>query len=861
MMRAGCRPEYLPNLSPIFRVPNQRDRVVPRLIEDEMKQSFLDYSMSVIVQRALPDVRDGLKPVHRRILFSMHESGLSPARPFKKSATVVGDVLGKYHPHGDSAVYDALVRMVQDFSLRYPLISGQGNFGSIDGDSAAAYRYTEAKLSPLATELLADIDKETVDFVPNFDDRLSEPLVLPGRVPNLLVNGSSGIAVGMSTNIPPHNLREVVRAAVHLLDHPECTLDDLLSFVPGPDFPTGGIILGREGIRQAYETGRGRIVMQGRIGIETRRGGREQLVVTELPYATSKTRIIEQIADVARKGKSPDIADLRDESDRDGIRLVIELKRGADAKKVVRSLMKWTALQSTFGVISLALENGVPREFTLKEMLERFRDHRVEVIVRRSGWERGKAADEAHVLEGLLVALQDIDRVVGIIRSSERREVAGERLREELELTERQAEAILMMRLYRLTRLEGQELRERLATLQARIAELDEILRDPARQLAEVRRELLELEEKYGDPRRTRIVDGKPESLIESMLAQEDVVVTMSHQGFAKQIPMYLYRRRLSTGKPIAEMDRYDADYLEHVFPASTTDRLLFFTRSGQSYPLAIADIPEVERSSRGQSLRQLLGHEAGDRICSLLSLARHTDETILIFVTRDGLVKRTRLDQFGSGRAGGVNAINLKEGDRLLAVHTSDGGSDLVLVSAQGRVIRFAEGDVPEVGRAAQGVRGMKLAAGDVIAGSALVRRESSICVISEGGWGRRIPLTDFALQRRDGRGVVGLRLEARSGTLIAAAEVLPGDDLMVVHAEGERRRIRSDDVPAGVCGDGLLPLPGVTEGKRVRTVTRAGGPAREHSESGGEGVPLPDEPDGSVAEVGGDQFDLLRS
>jgi DNA gyrase subunit A len=796
-----------------------------RLIEDEMKQSFLDYSMSVIVQRALPDVRDGLKPVHRRILHAMNESGLSPARPFKKSATVVGDVLGKYHPHGDTAVYDALVRMVQDFSLRYPLITGQGNFGSIDGDSAAAYRYTEVRLAPIATELLADIDRSTVDFVPNFDDRLSEPVVLPAKVPNLLINGSSGIAVGMSTNIPPHNLREVGEAAIHLLDHPDCTLDDLMEYVPGPDFPTGGLIVGREGIRKAYETGRGRIVMQGRIGREARRAGREQLVITEIPYATSKTRIIEQIAELTKKGKAPDISDLRDESDRDGIRLVVELKRGADAKKVVRALLKWTALQSTFGVISLALHGGIPREFTLKEMLEHYRDHRVEVIVRRSRWEREKALEEAHVLEGLLVALGSIARVVEIIRGSRRRDTAAEKLRSEFKLTERQAEAILMMRLYRLTQLETKELRDRLTELQSRIRELESILGDPARQLAEVRRELVELVEKYGDRRRTRIVEGKPESLIEAMVAQEEVVVTVSHEGFAKQIPMYLYRRRLTTGKPIAEMERYEEDYLEHVFSASTADALLFFTEAGQAHTLSVADIPEAERSSRGRPLQQLLGLAKGDRVCTLLSPARHAQESYLVFATESGLVKRTRLDQFGTQRAGGVNAINLREGDRLLQVFPSDGAADLLLVSRDGRVIRFVEDEVPEVGRAAQGVRGMKLAPNDRIVGTALIRREGTICGIAEKGYGRRIPVAEFAKQKRDGRGIVGFCVDTESGKLVGAGEVGEGDYLMLITAGGRAIPIAVDEVSEGLRGDVLERVSTLPAGVRVREVTRTTG------------------------------------
>ncbi|MEX2571129.1 MAG: DNA gyrase subunit A [Gemmatimonadota bacterium] len=834
-------------------MPNQRDRIVMRMIEDEMKQSFLDYSMSVIVQRALPDVRDGLKPVHRRILYSMDESGLSPTRPFKKSATVVGDVLGKYHPHGDTAVYDAMVRMVQDFSLRYPLITGQGNFGSIDGDSAAAYRYTEARLAPIATELLADIEKETVDYTPNFDDRLSEPVVLPARIPNLLINGSSGIAVGMSTNVPPHNLREVGAAALHLLENPECTIPDLMEFVPGPDFPTGGLIVGRDGIEKAYTTGRGRIVMQGRIGRETRRGGREQLVVSEIPYATSKTRIIEQIADLVKKGKSPDIADMRDESDRDGIRLVIELKRGADAKKVVRGLLKWTALQSTFGVIALALDRGIPREFTLKAILEQFRDHRVEVIVRRSTWERNRAKEEAHVLEGLLVALDNIGRVVEIIRGSRRRETAAEKLRKEFKLTERQAEAILMMRLYRLTQLETRDLRERLDQLEARIRELEEILGDPELQIEEVRRELREVIDKYGDVRRTRIVDGKPESMIEAMIAREDVMVAVTHDGFAKQIPMYLYQRRVAAGKPIAEMERFGEDYLEHVFAASTGDPLVFFTQSGQAHAVGVADIPEAERSSRGRPLRQLLGWEREDRVCTLLSMAHRSEEGLLVFVTEQGLVKRTRLDQFGTQRAGGVNAINLRSDDRLLDVHVSDGSADLLLVSREGRVIRFEEGDVPEVGRTAQGVRGMKLAGGDRIVGSVLVRRDAMVCGVAENGYARRIPASEFTRQKRDGRGVVGFCVETQSGKLAGAKDVVEGEDLMLLGADGTADRLRMADVPTGVGGDVLERVITRSGKSKIAEVTGvAGAPASSDAQQDLEPAPAGGD--------GDDQFDFLE-
>jgi DNA gyrase subunit A len=851
------------------------------MIEDEMKQSFLDYSMSVIVQRALPDVRDGLKPVHRRILYSMHEAGLAPSRPFKKAATVVGDVLGKYHPHGDTAVYDALVRMVQDFSLRYPLISGQGNFGSIDGDSAAAYRYTEARLSPIATEMLADIDRNTVDFTPNFDDRLQEPTVLPARLPNLLVNGSSGIAVGMSTNVPPHNLREVVRAALHLLDDPECTVRDLMKFVPGPDFPTGGLIIGREGIEKAYETGRGRVVMQARVQKETRRGGREQLVVTEIPYATSKTRILEQIVDLVKKGRVSDISDLRDESDRDGIRMVIELKRGADAQKVLRALLKWTSLQATFGVIALALDNGVPREFTLKEILERFRDHRVVVIVRRSQWELERARDEAHVLEGLIIALKHIDEVVRIIRSSRERTQAAERLREQFELSERQADAILQMRLYRLTALETKELKDRLTELAKRIRELEALLKSPAKQLAEVRRELEELAERYGDPRRTRILESTEATKLEDLVAEEEVIVTVSHEGFAKQIPMYIYRRRRSSGKMLAGMERYENDYLEHLFVASTAETLMFVTGDGLAWWLAVAEIPEAGPSSRGKSLHQLLGLPRDAHVAALLAPGRLSPDARLVFLTQSGMVKRTPLDQYASQRSGGVIAINLRKGDRLIDVQVSDGTADVVLATRAGRVIRFPESEVSEVGRVAQGVRGIKLAAGDRLVGGIVTRHETTLCLVTEKGFVHRLSLQEFTSQGRDGLGVLAGEIGAATGKVVGAKELLPEDELMLVLASGATVRRSGAQIPETRRGEKGQELVQVARGDRILEVTRVagqgdaeerGGAADEESaevadegdvqESGGAyGELVGDDGESTIAGpgVGSDQFDLL--
>ena len=773
----------------------QRDRILPRLIEDEMRESFIDYSMSVIVQRALPDVRDGLKPVHRRILFAMHEAGLSPARPYKKSATVVGDVLGKYHPHGDSAVYDSLVRMVQDFSLRYPLVDGQGNFGSIDGDAAAAYRYTEARLSQIATEMLADIDKDTVDYAPNFDDRLKEPRVLPARLPNLLVNGSSGIAVGMSTNIPPHNIGEVVKAAIHLLDHPECTVADLMTHVPGPDFPTGGLVVGTKGIQEAYEKGRGRVVMRARFYKEQKRTGKEQLVVTEIPYGTNKSRIIEQIAELTRAGKITDISDLRDESDREGIRVVIELKRGADAVKVMERLFKWTALQTTFGVISLALDNGVPREFSLKEILERYRDHRVQVVIRRSAWELGKARDEAHILRGLLVALKRIDDVVQIIRTSRNRETAARKLEKELKLDERQAEAILNMRLSRLTQLEGKELRERMAELDARIAELEEILSSPALQTAEVRRELLALAEEYGDPRRTQIFESDKDVKLEDLIAAEEVVVTVSREGYVRQIPMAVYQRGAKRGKGLS-MDRYENDYIERAFMASTEDTLLFLSTDGRAFGLAVRDIPES--SGRGKAVKQLFEGARNARLAAVHRVPEFRADRFVLFATAEGSVKRTSLDQYARAR-GGIEAVSLKSGDRVIDARVTDGEFELVLAASGGRVIRFGEGDVPVQGRVSQGVRGIKLKAGESVVGMAALRHEGEVMAVTERGFAKRVPLADLALQKRDGQGNPIHAPDKEMGTLVGLRDVHAGEDLMAVTAVGRTLRIRGSDAPEG--------------------------------------------------------------
>jgi DNA gyrase subunit A len=818
---------------------SKRERILPRSLEEEMRDSFLDYSMSVIVQRALPDVRDGLKPVHRRILYAMYEMGLSPDRPYKKSATVVGDVLGKFHPHGDSAVYDALVRMVQDFSLRMPLVDGQGNFGSIDGDPAAAYRYTEAKLSAIAAELLDDIEKGTVEFQQNFDGQREEPTVLPSRFPNLLVNGSSGIAVGMSTNVPPHNLREVAAGIRQLVVDPDCTVDDLMRHIPGPDFPTGGYVLGREGIEQMYREGRGRIVMRARVIKEALRGGKEQLVVTELPYTVNKTKVIEQIASLAKKGRVEDLADIRDETDRDGIRLVIELKRGANPSGVLKILFRGTGLQTTFGAHMLALDGGQPKSFDLKTMLERFRDHRLDVIRRRSRHDLEKAEAERHVVEGLLAALDHIDEVIRIIRSSADREEASERLQDALGLSEVQADAILNMRLARLTALERTQLQARLAELEALIAELRALLDSEERQLELMLEELAEVVKKFGDDRRTVLLDDDEAEVetpeIEEELADEDVVVTLSHEGFVKRMPMHLYRRRVGSGKALAGMERYEDDYLERIFVARTQGWILALTENGHCHFLPVLDVPESARSSRGQSVYALLeGADRKDRIVSMLAVdALDAEDRFLVFLSRKGIMKRTPLSDFSHPRAGGLIAAGVKEGDGIMDVVLSDGTAEVMLLARGGRAIRFPEDQVSIVGRTAQGVKGMSLKGDDEVAGMLLIRRDATVLTVSEDGLGKRTPISDFPLQNRGGMGTMAVPGGAKSAPIVAALEVVEADEIMVVTAGGQVARAAADSVPLQGRRTQGKRIVAVESGDRIVEVTRAqgrgGAPARE--------------------------------
>jgi len=825
---------------------SKRERILPRLLEEEMRESFLDYSMSVIVQRALPDVRDGLKPVHRRILYAMYELSLYPDRPYKKSATVVGDVLGKYHPHGDSAVYDALVRMVQEFAMRMPLIDGQGNFGSIDGDPAAAYRYTEARLESLAVELLDDIRKDTVDFQPNFDNQLEEPLVLPARYPNLLVNGSSGIAVGMSTNVPPHNLAEIAAGVRQLVVDPDCSVDDLMRHIPGPDFPTGGFIVSREGIREMYHKGRGRVLMRARVVKEGLRGGREQLVVTELPYAVSKTKVIEQIAKLAKAGRAQDVSDIRDESDRDGIRLVVELKRGAKAETVLKMLYKRTSLQMTFGGHLLALDQGQPQEFDLKELVERFRDHRVEVIQRRSRHELEKAEAERHIAEGLLAALENIDKIIKIIRASNNRQEASEKLQDSFGFSDIQAAAILDMRLSKLTALERTHLENRLAELESVISELKQVLGSEELQLKTMLDELGDVVKKYGNKRRTVIMDNEKqevdESPIEDQLVDEDVVVTLSHEGFIKRMPVHLYRRRVGSGKALAGMERYEDDYLESVFVARTQGWILAFTENGQGYFLPVLDVPESARASRGQSVYSLLeGAERKDRIVAMIPIDDlSVADRYFVFLSKLGLVKRTSISEFSRPRVGGVKAAGLKKDDTILDVALSDGTAEVMLLSRSGRAIRFPEDEISIVGRNAQGVKGMTLKDDEVV-GMLLIRRDSTVLTVNEDGIGKRTEVSEFPLQKRGGLGTLAIPSGDEGSPIVSVLEVMEADEVMVVTAGGQVSRAAADSVPVQGRRTQGKAIVTVTSGDRVVEVTRAegrdGGPARDLTRVDAEG------------------------
>ena len=796
--------------------------ILSRLLEDEMRESFIDYSMSVIVQRALPDVRDGLKPVHRRILYAMSEAGLSPGRAYRKSATVVGDVLGKYHPHGDSAVYDSMVRMVQDFSLRYPLVDGQGNFGSVDGDSAAAYRYTEARLMALATELLADIEKNTVAFAPNFDGSREEPTVLPSKVPNLLINGSSGIAVGMATNIPPHNLREIVLATTSLIDDPDVAQEELESIVQGPDFPTGGFVCGLEGVRDAYRTGRGRVVMRARAAVEQIDANSERIIVTEIPFMVNKARLIEQIAQLVRDKKLPDIRDLRDESDRNGMRIVIELKRDAIPEIVLNRLYKHTQMQSTFGTILLALVDGQPKVMPLREMLQHFIDHRHTVIVRRSEFDVGKALEREHVLEGLKIAVDNIDEVIKIIRGSSDAEAASSQLQESFDLSERQTKAILDMRLARLTGLEIEKLEAELAEVREAIAELRRILGSEAVRMGILKDELEAIAEKYGDDRRTEITAAVGSFNVEDLIVEEDMIVTVSHQGYVKRLPVDTYRAQRRGGRGLRGMDTKEEDWVEHLFVASTHDYLMIFTRRGQCYWKKVWEIPVGSRLSRGKPIVNLLNLEPEEKIAAVVPVRDFSPDRFLLFGTRLGVVKKTALSAYGNVRTVGLNAINIDETDELIDVRITSGGDEIVLASRGGMAIRFNEADARPMGRATGGVRGLRLKKGDIVVGMLVVRPDSTLLVVSEKGLGKRTAVDAYRLQRRGGSGVINLKTSERTGEVVAMRAVHEDEQLMIITRNGVVNRQRVEEISVIGRATQGVKLMNLDEGDAVVDVAR---------------------------------------
>jgi len=801
----------------VVRTSAQHERIVTRFLEQEMRDSFIDYSMSVIVQRALPDARDGLKPVHRRILYAMWELGLLPGRPYKKSATVVGDVLGKYHPHGDSAVYDTLVRMAQEFSMRYPLVDGQGNFGSIDGDSAAAYRYTEARLAAISTELLEDLDREIVDFTGNFDNRLEEPTVLPTRLPQLLLNGSDGIAVGMATKIPPHNLRELLAATVHLVRNPEATVDDLTAYVPGPDFPTGGYIWGREGIDEAYRTGRGLVEMRARMHVEEGSYGKSSIVVTELPYQVNKSRVIEQITRQVRRGRMGAITDLRDESDRDGIRLVIELKRDAEPRKLLPALFKKTQLRYTFGIINLALVDGRPEELDLAESLRCFVDHRLEVIARRAARDLREAEDRAHVVEGLLAALGDIDRVLELIRAAEDPPAASRALQDEMGLSERQAEAILAMRLASLTGLERQKLEDELAGLRASIEELRHLVESEEARRDALCAELEELEATYGDARRTEILEGEGKFPLPEGGGSGATLVLLTRRGYLKAQPVRGGTGGLAGAEALSERE---ADFVRQAVLCRGSDTLLVLTRKGHAHALPLAELPRGTRSSRGHPLAGYLEMEEGDEPVALLPVDSFSEDRYLVTVTEGGHVKRTALEEYANVRSGGIIAAGLSGDDRILAAFTTGGGREIVLATREGQAIRFAEDEVRPMGRTAQGVKGIDLEAGDRVVSGLAPRRDAELLVAGSRGFGKRVPFTDLRLQGRAGKGAAILPDTAKAGELVGLLEVHPGDSVVWELRSGELRTTAVSELGVRDRSDASLRVLGRLEGDDVATI-----------------------------------------
>ncbi|MCJ7483506.1 MAG: DNA gyrase subunit A [Thermodesulfovibrionales bacterium] len=768
---------------------------VPISIEEEMKGSYLDYAMSVIIGRALPEVRDGLKPVQRRILYAMFREGLLPSRKYSKSAGVVGEVLKKYHPHGDTAVYDALVRLAQDFNMRYPLVDGQGNFGSVDGDPAAAYRYTEARLAAIAEELLADIDKNTVDFIPNFDETTEEPIVLPSRVPNLIVNGSSGIAVGMATNVPPHNLGEIIDGLVRLIDNPDATLKDLMSHIKGPDFPTGGIIHGVDGIIQAYNEGKGLIKVRAKARIEREHRGGENIIITELPYQVNKARLIEKMAELVREKTIEGISELRDESDRDGIRVVLELKRGEMAQVILNNLYKHTQMETTFGIIMLALVNGQPRILSLRRLLSHFLQHRRDVVLRRTRFELRKAEERAHILEGLKIALDHLDAIIALIRSSKTPEEARTGLMRDFPLTEIQAQAILDMKLQRLTGLEREKIIKEYADTLKEIARLKEILENEALVSHIVKDELLEIRNRYTDERKTEITSETKEITMEDLITDEEMVITLSHQGYIKRNPLSAYRSQRRGGKGLIGMETKEEDFVNELFIGATHDYMLFFSNLGRLYWLKIYQIPEAGRAAKGKALVNLLALSEGERITTALPV-RNFKEGFLVTFTKKGTVKKTALEEYSNPRGKGIIAVTLEEGDELISVRKTDGKSDLIIGTKKGLSIRFNEEDVRDMGRTAKGVRGIRLRKGDEVVSAEVAGEKTAILTVTEKGLGKRSKIEEYPVQSRGGKGVISIKIIDRGGKAVGLMQVRDEDEVVMITSSGKLIRTLAGNI-----------------------------------------------------------------
>jgi len=799
--------------------------VSPIDIEDELRRSFLEYSMSVIVARALPDVRDGLKPVHRRILYAMHESGLTPSRAFKKSAWTVGEVIGKYHPHGDSAVYDTMVRMAQDFAMRAPLVDGHGNFGSVDGDSAAAMRYTESRLARPAMELLRDLEKETVDFGPNYDESLQEPRVLPARFPHLLVNGSAGIAVGMATNILPHNLGEVINATIALIDNPEITTAELMEHLPGPDFPTGGAIMGREGIVSAYETGRGSIKVRGKAHVEQTSTGRMRIIITEIPYALNKSKLVTKIAELVREKKLPEISDLRDESDRRGMRVVIELKTTAIPQVVLNKLYKHTQLETGMGIIQLALVDGVPRELSLKQILFHYIEHQKDVIVRRTRYDLRKAEERAHILDGYIIALDNIDEVIRIIRGSADDVEAKAKLVERFGFSEAQTDAILEMRLRRLTGLERSKIEEELAELREKIAWYKKILGDMSLVLQIIKDEMSEIREKYGNPRRTEIMGVSRDLDVEDLIAEEDMVVTITKAGYVKRLPVATYRQQKRGGKGISGVNLKDSDFVEHLFISSTHDYVLFFSSKGKVYRLKVHELPVGSRHARGTAVVNLLPFAQDERIAAVITTRDFTPDEYLLFATSHGMVKKTAIQAYDRSRRDGIIAINLRDDDELIAVRRVRNGELVMMVSAEGKAIKWDEADARPMGRDTTGVRGMNVKGDDRVLGMEIAASGSELFVVTERGYGKRTPVDQYPTQNRGGMGVKTIQVTPKKGRLAGMKIVMPGHELMLISDEGVVIRVKAEDISQLGRSTQGVKVMNVHENDRVSAIARVSG------------------------------------